>query len=94
VSVKFGLRVEVGVSVNVEVEVGVMEGVEVGVAVSVGRLDEAAVASWAFNVPEAWVARELRFAVGEGFLGVAVTASVNVGEIVNVERTVGVSVGA
>jgi len=94
VSVKFGLRVEVGVRVNVGLEVDVTEGVTVAVVVSVGRLDEAEVASWAFSVPEARVARELRFGVGEGFLGVAVTTRVNVGEGANVGATVADSVGA
>ena len=93
VSVKFGLRVEVGVRVNVGVEVGVTEGVTVAVVVSVGRLEEAEVASWAFNVPEAWVARELRLAVGEGFFGDEVTVRVNVGDGVNVGATVAGSVG-
>jgi hypothetical protein len=86
------LIVAVGVRVDVGVAVNVIEGVTVAVVVRVGRLDEAEVASWAFNVPDAWVARELRFAVGEGFFGVAVTALVSVADGVNVGRTVGVSV--
>ena len=69
------------------------------VFVSVGVLDKAAVASCAWSVPEARVARALRFAVGDGLLGVeeavtvrvAVEEGVVVGDSVNVgETTAGV----
>ena len=90
VAVNFGFRVDVDVRVSVAVEVGVREGVRVAVFVWVGVLDNAAFATCASSVPEASVASPLRFAVGDGFLGVkeavtvwvAVRAGVNVGVIV------------
>ena len=96
VAVKFGLRVDVGVRVLVRVAVGVREGASVAVLVCVGVLDKAAVASCALRVPEAWVARALRLAVGDGSLGVdeAVAACVTVRAGINVGATGAGSVGA
>jgi hypothetical protein len=96
VAVNFGLRVEVGVRVSVRVDVGVREGASVAVFVCVGVLDKSIIANCAFKVSAAWVASELRSAVGDGFLGVdeAVAICVAVGAGVNVVTTVAGSVGA
>jgi hypothetical protein len=96
VAVKFGLGVEVGVRVSVRVEVGVREGVMVAVFVAVGVLDKSIIASCAFKVSAAWVASELRSAVGDGFFGVdeAVAVRVAVGAGVNVAAAVAGFVGA
>jgi hypothetical protein len=96
VAVKFGLRVEVGVRVSVGVDVGVREGVRVAVLVAVGVLDKSIIANCAFRVSAALVASELRFAVGDGFLGVdeAVTVCVAVRAGVKVGATVAGSVDA
>jgi hypothetical protein len=96
VAVKFGLRVAVGVRVRVAVDVDVREGVIVAVFVAVGVLDKSIIANCAFRVSAAWVASELRFAVGDGFLGVdeAVAVPEAVGAGVNVATTVAGSVGA
>ena len=96
VAVNLGSRVDVEVSVSVAVEVGVREGVRVAVFVCVGVLDNAAFATCAPSVPKASVARALKFAVGDGFLGVAeaVTVWVAVRAGMNVRVTVAPSVGA
>ncbi len=96
VAENFGLGVEVGVRVSVRVDVSVREGVMVAVFVAVGVLDKSIIANCAFNVSAAWVASELRSAVGDGFFGVdeTVAVCVAVGAGVNVEATVAGSVGA
>lgn len=94
VAVNFGLRVEVGVRVSVGVDVGVREGASVAVFVCVGVLDKSMIANCAFRVSAAWVASELRSAVGDGFFGVdeAVAVCVAVRGCVRVGK--GVKVGA
>lgn len=95
VALNFGLRVMVGDGVWVGVREGVREGVSVSVFVRVGVLDNAAVSNCASRVPAAWVARALRFSVGEGsWLAVteAVTVEVLVFEGVPVREAVGETV--